>query len=110
MIDWDRVGQLREEVGEDDFQDVVAMFFDEVSGEIDALSPNMSHQELEASLHFLKGSALNLGLEQFAEICRKGEERARKGQSDQVDTSAIAACYRESVEAFFKVLSGTAAA
>lgn len=110
MIDWDRVAQLREEVGEDDFQEVVAMFFDEVSGEIEALNSEQTAQEVEATLHFLKGAALNLGLVDFATLCSRGEDLARDGDTSGIDIDGVLNCYRDSVDSFFKTLSGTAAA
>ena len=110
MIDWDRVAQLREEVGEDDFQDVVSMFFDEVSGEIETLSTKLTAQEIEIKLHFLKGAALNLGLDKFAKLCGNGESMARNGDASGIDLDAILTCYQDTSHLFFATLSGTAAA
>ena len=110
MIDWDRVSQLQEEVGEDDFQEVVDMFLDEVNGEIDSITREQSSQELEAKLHFLKGAALNLGLKAFADLCRVGEDLARDGKKAEVDKAAIVTCYRASMEEFSTVLGSSAAA
>lgn len=110
MIDWDRVLQLQEEVGEEDFKEVVAMFLDEVGEEIKSLSPDLSAPELESKLHFLKGAALNLGLQSFADICRRGEDMARAGQVQGIDTAAVTACYEASMKEFADVLDGSAAA
>ncbi|MEL6648027.1 MAG: Hpt domain-containing protein [Pseudomonadota bacterium] len=110
MIDWDRVAQLREEVGEDDFQDVVSMFFDEVSGEIETLSAELTAQKIEVKLHFLKGAALNLGLDTFAKLCGDGESMARVGNTKDIDLDAILTCYQDTSDLFFATLSGTAAA
>lgn len=110
MIDWERVAQLQEEVGEDDFQEVADMFLDEMGDEVEALSSNMNVQEMEAKLHFLKGAALNLGLSGFAELCRAGEEMARAGQLAGIDAGAIITCYHASIEEFSSILSDSAAA
>lgn len=110
MIDWDRVTQLQDEVGEDDFQEVVDIFLDEMNEELETLMPGMTAQELEAKLHFLKGAALNLGFSQFAEMCRTGEEMARADNTEAIDTAAVTACYRSSLEEFSDIQSDDAAA
>lgn len=110
MIDWVRVSQLRDEVGAEDFLEVVEMFLDELSEEIETITSEMTAQELEAKLHFLKGSALNLGFEAFAELCRVGEDSARQGEFEGVDRPAIVKCYHASVQAFESTLPDNAAA
>ena len=50
-------------------------------------------------LHFLKGSALNLGLRELAAICQDGERKAAPGHAAVVDMVAVAAIYRASREA-----------
>lgn len=110
MIDWDRVSELRDEVGAEDFLEVVEMFLDEVNEEIDTITDEMTAQELEAKLHFLKGSALNLGLKTFAEMCRVGEDMARQGELHGIDRTAIVTCYHASIEAFENALPSNAAA
>lgn len=92
MIDWDRVSELRDEVGAEDFDEVVEIFLDEADAEIARL-PQLSDAEgIEALLHFLKGSALNLGFSEFAARCSAGEKLARDGGA-QVDVAAIVTCY-----------------
>ena len=110
MIDWDRVSELRDEVGAEDFMDVVEMFLDEVNEEIDTITGEMTVQELEAKLHFLKGSALNLGLAAFADLCRIGEDLARQGEMQAIDRPAIVECYHASIKAFESALPDNAAA
>ncbi|MDD9743131.1 MULTISPECIES: Hpt domain-containing protein [Marinovum] len=91
MIDWSRVSELREEVGEEDFAEVVELFLDEVDGVIGTLAPETA--DLEAQLHFLKGSALNLGFAAFAALCQAGETAANAGQGERVDVAAIRDAY-----------------
>ena len=67
MIDWSRVQELRREIGEEGFAEVVELFLDEVEtviGRLAAGSGNISAEDM----HFLKGSALNLGLQNLASI------------------------------------------
>lgn len=84
MIDWTRVAELRDEIGAEDFGEVIEIFLEEVEGEIDALRGG-AQTDLEARLHFLKGSALNLGFRAFSELCQHGETAAAAGQTDQIN-------------------------
>lgn len=70
MIDWERVAELREEVGAEAFGEVVALFLEETDAVIATLARSTDDEEIRASLHFVKGSALNLGFAKVAELCR----------------------------------------
>ena len=94
MIDWRRVAELREEIGADGFVEVADMFLDEAEGAVQALVSGLPLAEVEGQLHFLKGSALNLGLSDLAAICQEGERRAAAGQA--VDTGQVAAIWQAS--------------
>lgn len=98
MIDWSKVAELRDEVGAEDFDEVVDLFLDEADETIGQLG--MPRRSLEHDLHFLKGSALNLGFRDFSELCRVGEARAASGAADEVDTVSILACYQTSKATF----------
>ena len=89
MIDWNRVRELRDEIGTDEFADVVDLFLEEVESEISALRGRDRPDRIEARLHFLKGSALNLGFRQFSGLCQAGESAASEGQFDHIDMHAI---------------------
>lgn len=94
MIDWSRVHELRDEIGPDDFGEIIGLFLDEVDEVMETLSPGMS--DLEEQLHFLKGSALNLGFAGFADYCQQGELAASQGQDDPVDVGKLHDIYRAS--------------
>jgi HPt (histidine-containing phosphotransfer) domain-containing protein len=94
MIDWRRVEELREEIGADGFVEVADMFLDEAEGAVRALLAGLPPAEVEAQLHFLKGSALNLGLSDLAAICQEGERRVSSGQT--VDMAQVAAIWQAS--------------
>jgi HPt (histidine-containing phosphotransfer) domain-containing protein len=49
---------------------------------------------VEGQLHFLKGSALNLGLSDLAAICQEGERKAAAGQGAVGGPAQVAAVYR----------------
>ena len=92
MIDWDRVRDLKEEIGDDDFEEVVAMFLEEVDTLIVALDP--AAPGAEGDLHSLKSAALNLGFARFATLCGDGERIAAQGGTP--DLAPIRAAYTAS--------------
>lgn len=100
MIDWARVSDLRDEVGADDFGEIIEIFLEEVEETIAELRVGIDPLALEAPLHFLKGSALNLGFTEFSRMCQQGETAAAAGQGDTIDLSAIIDGYEQSIAAF----------
>lgn len=98
MIDWHRVASLRAEIGEDDFDEVAAMFLEEADEVIERLLGGRTQPELAADLHFLKGSALNLGFVELAALCSDGEKRAASG--DVIDVGRVIRSYASSRLAF----------
>ncbi len=100
MIHWPRVRQLRDEVGADEFNEVVEIFLDEVQEVIARLHADTARQDLEQNLHFLKGSALSLGFEVFSKLCQDGERLAASGEAAKVDLSEILAVFAASKSVF----------
>ena len=92
MIDWDRVKDLRGEIGAADFDEVVGLFLEEADECIARLSPDAGAKVLAADLHFLKGAALNLGFAALSTLCQDGERRANTGDVS-VDVGAVRAAY-----------------
>jgi HPt (histidine-containing phosphotransfer) domain-containing protein len=108
MVDWERVATLRAELGEEDFAEVVEMFLTESDDVIGRLRAARPYPTLEAELHFLKGSALNLGFPELATKCSEGEKRATAGQT--VDLDAVLGCYVQTRSLFVRGLSDNRAA
>lgn len=100
MIDWERVADLRAEVGEEDFAEVVDLFLEEVEGVVARLHIAPDSALYEEDLHFLKGSALNLGFRDFSALCQTGEKLAATGQAAGVDLAGVLACYEASKQEF----------
>ncbi|WP_114966961.1 Hpt domain-containing protein [Alkalilacustris brevis] len=96
MIDWDRLRDLREEVGDESFAEVVVLFIDEVDAAIDELSSLDDAAALARELHFIKGSALNLGFSRLADLCAHGEQKAAEGDKTAVDIDSLRNVYAES--------------
>ena len=108
MIDWDRVANLRAEIGDADFAEVVEMFLSESDEVIARLRAGRPDPTLEAELHFLKGSALNLGFRELASLCSRGEKLAAAG--DSVDLVRVTTSYDGTRVAFEAGLERTRAA
>lgn len=104
MIDWDRVAALREEVGLEDFDEVVELFLQEVDEEIETLSGIAPQDGLAEKLHFLKGSALSLGFRDFSNLCQHGESDLTADPSAPVDLQALQSSYQSSRSAFLEDL------
>jgi histidine phosphotransfer protein HptB len=71
-IDWHRVDDLASEIGDAAVVEVVAMFLEETDAVIARLATAPLTRD---DFHFLKGSALNLGLTDFAALCQQGESQ-----------------------------------
>lgn len=110
MIDWERVNTLRAEIGEDDFEEVVPLFIEEVTEIIDGLRSGPDMSRLEEDLHALKGSALNLGFADFSVLCHRGEALSAKGRAEEVDVAAILDSFETSKIAFTSGLENGSAA
>lgn len=110
MIDWSRVNELRDEVGAEDFDEVVDLFLEEVEEVIDRLrsAPNLSR--LEQDMHFLKGSALSLGFDAFSNLCQTGERLSAEGAADSVDVAGVIAGFEQSKAMFLADLKQNIAA
>ena len=88
MIDWNRVNELRAEVGEEDFDEVLDMFFDEVAEVLGSLGRG-GNEATKRDLHFLKGSAMNIGLAEVSTLCRNYELALVANPDEAIDLNAI---------------------
>jgi HPt (histidine-containing phosphotransfer) domain-containing protein len=109
MIDWTRVNALRDEVGAEDFEEVVELFLQEVDAEVADLPSISPGTDLGEKLHFLKGSALSLGFEHFSTLCQSGEARLATDPDTSVDLQPILSSYHASREVFLAELDARTA-
>jgi len=100
MIDWGRVRELRDEIGAEDFAEVVQLFLEETDEVVIKLGAGISSQDIESALHFLKGSALNLGFQDLANLCQTGEKAAAQGHHDTIDLNQVVDIYETSKAVF----------
>ncbi|RDC73770.1 Hpt domain-containing protein [Rhodovulum sp. 12E13] len=91
-IDWPRVADLRVEIGDDEFVEVLELFLTDSDEMVEALAgqPPSAYEE---ALHSLKGAALNMGLSGLAEICRQGERLAAEGRAEEVQIALVLTGY-----------------
>jgi histidine phosphotransfer protein HptB len=108
MINWAHVDELKAELGEA-FDEVVAMFLEEAGEVVARLGNSSVPARYQADLHFLKGAALNLGFDRFAELCAEGEATAAAGQPEKVALREIIDTYHASVRELQKGLAIRAA-
>jgi histidine phosphotransfer protein HptB len=108
MINWDRVMDLRDEVGPEDFTEIATLFLEEADEVVARLSEKSDAKSMESDLHFLKGSALNLGFEDFARLCQSGERMAANGQTD-IPIDSVRSAYEQSRTAFVAKMQDLAA-
>lgn len=104
MIDWERVKTLQEEVGAEDFDEVIELFFAEVEGVIDGLPESADAKTVAENLHFLKGAALNLGFLELSNHCQENERSARESDAETLSFGEVGAIYRASKSAFVESL------
>lgn len=104
MIDWDRIAELQAEVGEDGLAEVLELFFEEFEETLEAALASDGAAPLDA-LHFLKGSASNIGMGDVAKICLDGEVAIKSGADKEIDFAEIATAFRESRAELQEVLS-----
>ena len=110
MIDWSKVTDLRREIGDEDMSEIVDLFLEEADEAIDGLRSGVAPEELEGQLHFLKGSALNLGFTAFSELCATGEAAAAAGDHAAIDLGAVIDVYDKSKAVFLRELAERLAA
>ena len=96
MICWNRVQELKEEVGEEDFAEIVSLFLEETEAALGQLREATDAEEVGALLHSLKGSALNLGFEEMSRLCHEGAGASAGGPAWPAELARILKAFEES--------------
>lgn len=81
-VDWDRLNELKADIGEEDFADVAMLFVTELQ---ETLSTLTSDRAAANDFHFLRGSAANLGLDALVAACEAAENACVAGTTPDVD-------------------------
>jgi len=92
MLNQERIAELRDEVGDDGFAEVIGIFCEEVEEVLDQLAASGA-SDMAGRLHFLKGSALNIGMERVGALCLTEEGRLLADPGYQPDIAAIRDAY-----------------
>ena len=100
MINWARVDELEADIGTEAFDEVVELFLEEVEEVTNCLERGDAGRDMAADMHFLKGSALNLGFDRLARLCAEGEALAAAGQAGRVSVADILSVYQASKSEF----------
>ncbi|PTX58054.1 HPt (histidine-containing phosphotransfer) domain-containing protein [Litoreibacter ponti] len=72
-MDWARVKELQNDLGEEDFEEIITLFLEEVEDRLASLAAG-DFGTFAEDLHFLKGSAANLGFASFRSQCEALEQ------------------------------------
>ena len=96
MIDDTRIKEMRDTFGDAEFAELIELFREEAAEIVGSLQHRMG-AELGASLHALRGSAENMGLQDLSARCRLGEKVLSEG--GDVDPSAICEAFDSGVRA-----------
>ncbi|MCK0151251.1 Hpt domain-containing protein [Marivita sp. S6314] len=100
MIDWTRVAELRDEIGAEDFEEVAELFLMEVEDSLSRLDAGTGDAvQMQELMHFLKGSALNLGFSDVSTLCSQAEADAAQGKLT-INPEELRALYAKSRQAF----------
>lgn len=108
MIDWNRVRQLQDEIGKDEFAEVVMLFLEEADDVLAKMQPNNPPAVWADNCHFLKGAALNLGFQTLAALCQSAERLAKMGDCS-MNIDDMRHCYRASRAALMAGMADLAA-
>ncbi|MEX3017422.1 Hpt domain-containing protein [Gymnodinialimonas hymeniacidonis] len=80
-VDWERLNELKDDIGEEDFADVATLFVSELQ---DTLSGMQVATAAAEDFHFLRGSAANLGFTALVAACSRAEAAAKAGEAPDV--------------------------
>lgn len=94
MIDWDRIAELTTEVGEGELAELLDIFFEEVEETIENLLTDTGPIDAE-TMHFLKGSAANIGMSELKMLCEAAETALAFSPQSNVDLTSIDIAFRK---------------
>lgn len=104
MLNWTTIKKLHHDIDPEDFDEIVDIFLGEMETEIQALRKDDCTDTIGCRLHFLKGSALNMGFETFSKLCTVGEQGLATPSTSGIDTFEIEECYKKSKTQFLRQL------
>lgn len=106
-VDWDHLNALRDDIGAEDFADVVLLFFSEIGERLDGMRAG-SVPPSAADFHFLRGSAANLGFVHMVGACETAEAACSAGHTP--DLQAVLAAFEAALAVVRREVPDLAAA
>ncbi len=103
MIDWVRVRELHDDVGNDEFHAVVELFLDEIESIMMDLGPAEGARQA-CGFHFMTGCARYLGFVAFGLLCESCEAEARAQSLGRAALDRVLAVYASSKRQLFSDL------
>jgi HPt (histidine-containing phosphotransfer) domain-containing protein len=93
-VDLDRLMSLRDDIGPEDFADVVLLFFAEIGETLDRMRADTAPRTAD-DFHFLRGSAANLGFVEMVRACERAEASCTHGETP--DFAAVVRSYEDAL-------------
>ena len=95
MLDKKQIKQLRNDLGADGFAEIVDIFLAEVD---EVFTPIEADGVTATDMHFLKGSAANLGFTEFSKTCQIAQHNINEGAT--ADLATVRTAFAESKALF----------
>ncbi|GEM_PF-1422344 len=95
-VDLDHLMSLRDDIGVDDFAEVVLLFFTEIGEKLDQMGAGGKPPSAE-DFHFLRGSAANLGFIAMVRACEEAEAACKSGGAP--DLAAVLRSFEDALTA-----------
>ncbi len=102
MIDWNRVIELREELGPGELSPIIDMFLGEIEARLFALDSRTQH--LAEDLHLLRDLALGIGFTDFCAQCLRAEQQLARGDQTALAPAALRASFGHTKQLFLRDL------
>ena len=102
MIDWNRVIELRDELGPEELLPIIDMILVEIEAHLFALDSRTLH--LAEDLHLLRGLALNIGFTEFCAQCLRAEQQLASGDQTALAPAAMRASFGHTKQVFLRDL------
>jgi HPt (histidine-containing phosphotransfer) domain-containing protein len=74
MINWQRISELEADIGEDEVDEVLSLFLEEMDEVVEIFASASATIDLPAQLHLLKGMAWNVGFVDVGDVCVLAEQ------------------------------------
>lgn len=110
MLDWTRISELQDDLGEDGFAEMSELFLQEIATILDQLIPESAVTTWESQLHMIKGCALNMGLGALAGYAAQLEQNAHQTLAWDAEIVRLRDLFADSRQEFLSHFDPMAAA